>query len=98
MLGAVREIHQFELVVSLPYNLRGSISIGDISDAFAGLLREEGCPDLDRLYYVGQLLTCYVLEMDLARKIVKLSINPKIVNGDFANFYVDMVSCPCMSK
>ena len=98
VLGAVREIHQCELVVSLPYNLRGSVGIGDISDVLVGLLQKEGCPDLHRLYYVGQLLTCYVLETDLARKIVKLTINPSIINNNVANIFVDMVSCRVKQK
>lgn len=92
VLGAVREVHQFELIMSLPYNLRGCVGIGDVSDPLVAVLREDARPDLGRLHYVGQLLTCYVLEMDLARKIAKLSINPKIVNGDVKTFSADMVS------
>lgn len=41
MLGAVLEIHEYEVLVSLPFNMRGSVAITDISDHMTKLLESE---------------------------------------------------------
>ena len=49
-------------------------------------------PKLARLFYVGQLLPCCVLEAD--KKNVVLSVNPKLVNARLtaSDLHVNMVS------
>ncbi|XP_033098849.1 protein RRP5 homolog [Anneissia japonica] len=41
LLGAVREIHDIELVISLPNNLHGYVQITDINDKYTERIREE---------------------------------------------------------
>ena len=41
LLGAVLEIHEYEVLVSLPFNMRGSVAIADVSDHMTKLLESE---------------------------------------------------------
>ena len=41
LLGAVREMHTFDMTVSLPYNMVGVVSCNDISDPFLELMKRE---------------------------------------------------------
>lgn len=41
LLSAVLEIHEYEVLVSLPFNMRGSVAIADISDYMTKLLESE---------------------------------------------------------
>ena len=41
ILGAVLEIHEYEVLVSLPFNMRGSVAITDISDHMTRQLESE---------------------------------------------------------
>ena len=41
ILGAVLEVHEFEVVFSLPFNMRGSIAISDVSDLLSQKLQSE---------------------------------------------------------
>lgn len=92
MLAAVREIQSYRLVMSLPFNMTGSVNIGDISDPLANLAqqqidqdeqRDEDKPltELSRLFHVGQILPCFVLDVDTKRRHVQLTINPRLVNS-----------------
>ena len=75
--------------MSLPFNMTGSVNIGDVSDPLSSLINtveeeESGgkkVPDLSKMYRVGQLLSCYVLNVNDSEKQVKLSINPKLINN-----------------
>lgn len=82
VLCAVREIQQYKLIVSLPFNFTGSINIGNISDPLASQFdpdsSEMKVPELSKMFCVGQLLPCYILEG--GDKIIQLSINPCLVN------------------
>ena len=43
VLGAVQEIRDFEISVSLPYNMCGTVTIGNVSDTLTeGVIEEEG--------------------------------------------------------
>ena len=82
ILGAVREIHQYRLLLSLPFNMTGFVNIGDVSDPLAaeGHDSEEDAPNLLEMFYIGQILTCYVLEVTVQQKHVPLALNPRLVN------------------
>lgn len=41
LLGVVNEIYQLEATVSLPFNMRGTVGIGDISDHITTLVERE---------------------------------------------------------
>ena len=41
ILGAVLEVHEYEVLVSLPFNMRGSVAIADVSDQMTQLLESE---------------------------------------------------------
>ena len=41
ILGAVLEIHEYEVLVSLPFNMRGSIAATDVSDHMTRQLETE---------------------------------------------------------
>ena len=42
LLGAIREIHQYNLIVSLPNNATGYVSIGNVSDPITEWAKGEG--------------------------------------------------------
>ena len=104
MLGAVREIQSYRLVMSLPFNMTGSVNIGNISDPLANLAqqqvdqneqRDEDKPltDLSQLFHVGQVLPCFVLDVDTQRRHAQLTINPRLVNSQIVarNLRLNMV-------
>ena len=41
LLGAVREIHNFDVTVSLPYNMVGVVSLSDVSDPLLEMVKRE---------------------------------------------------------
>ena len=41
LLGAVLEVHEYEVLVSLPFNMRGSVAIADVSDHMTKVLQSE---------------------------------------------------------
>lgn len=41
ILGAVLEIHEYVAVMSLPFNMRGTVAISDISDHVTKLVESE---------------------------------------------------------
>ena len=47
LLGAVREIHQHNIIFSLPFNMFGSVSINNISDTLSSAIRKEVLKDED---------------------------------------------------
>lgn len=46
-LGMVKEVHDYELVVSLPNNLTGTVAITAISDTYTELLQKVADQSLD---------------------------------------------------
>ncbi|KAF9215680.1 rRNA biogenesis protein rrp5 [Podila verticillata] len=80
-----------ELVVSLPNNLTGYVTITEISDE---LLESETLPSLKDLFYVGQWVQCVIVGLqqgasggsaasgsDKHRRKILLSLKPFIVNA-----------------
>ncbi|KAJ8026191.1 Protein RRP5-like [Holothuria leucospilota] len=96
VLGAVKEIREFELIVSLPNGIIGHVQITKISNAFTNLLEKlstlameeealESATSLNRLYNLGDLVSCRVLEVKAEKNNytkVDLSLNPADVNKD----------------
>ncbi|XP_048464836.1 protein RRP5 homolog isoform X3 [Rhincodon typus] len=90
LLGCVKEVTDFELVVGLPHGLTGYVSLTNICDAYTKSLREqideelsEDLVALSDLYSPGMVVRCAVYELGKTkanRHSLKLSINPKDVN------------------
>ncbi|XP_069045275.1 protein RRP5 homolog isoform X2 [Lepisosteus oculatus] len=91
LLGCVKEVNDFELVVSLPSGLTGFVQITNISDSYTKLLSEqldsaqslEETLTLPRLFPPGMLLRCVVSSVEVTKgghQSLKLSVNPREVN------------------
>ncbi|CAL8388333.1 unnamed protein product [Arctogadus glacialis] len=90
MLACVKEVADFDVVMSLPCGLLGFLQIKSISDGYTKLLGEqlrsqgtEEISSLDRVFRPGMLLRCVVLKLDITKGgalSIKLSINPKLLN------------------
>uniref|UniRef100_A0AAQ5YX76 Protein RRP5 homolog n=1 Tax=Amphiprion ocellaris TaxID=80972 RepID=A0AAQ5YX76_AMPOC len=90
MLGCVKEVTDFEVMVSLPCGLQGFLSIKNICDSYAKLLAEqldaadtEDICSLPHLFHPGMVLRCIVAKLDRTKRgslSIQLSVNPKLVN------------------
>ncbi|XP_044173478.1 protein RRP5 homolog [Acropora millepora] len=95
LLGAIKEVNEFDLVVSLPNGLHGFIHSTHINEKITEKLHEEmnagesnddeTCfPGLHKYFKVGSLVQCNVLEIegsDQGQRKIKLSLDPKEVNS-----------------
>ncbi|XP_064320140.1 protein RRP5 homolog isoform X2 [Phalacrocorax carbo] len=90
-LGCIKEVSDYELVVSLPNGLSGFVPVTQISDAYSKMLSKqvaegELLEDLNSLldmYSPGTLVRCIVTSVERSadgRRSIKLSIDPKKVN------------------
>ncbi|KAK7165863.1 hypothetical protein R3I93_005826 [Phoxinus phoxinus] len=91
MLGCVKEVSEFEVVVGLPSCLVGYLPIYNICDSYTKILNnrldsedtpEEVAP-LSQLFTPGMLVRCVVSSLESAKEghvSLKVSINPKDVN------------------
>uniref|UniRef100_A0A8B9P867 Protein RRP5 homolog n=1 Tax=Apteryx owenii TaxID=8824 RepID=A0A8B9P867_APTOW len=91
LLGCIKEVNDFELVISLPNGLSGFVPVTQISDAYSKMLSEqvakgellEDLNSLSDMYSPGTLVRCIVTSVEKSadgRQSIKLSINPKKVN------------------
>uniref|UniRef100_A0A8V5G267 Protein RRP5 homolog n=1 Tax=Melopsittacus undulatus TaxID=13146 RepID=A0A8V5G267_MELUD len=91
LLGCIKEVSDYELVVSLPNGLSGFVPVTQISDAYSKLLSKqvaqgellEDLHSLVDLYSPGTLVRCIVTTIEKSadgRRSIKLSIDPKKVN------------------
>ncbi|NXP19863.1 RRP5 protein, partial [Scytalopus superciliaris] len=91
LLGCVKEVSDYELVISLPSGLSGFVPVTQVSDAYSKLLSKqvaqgelpEGLNSLSDMYSPGTLVRCIVASIeksDDGRRSIKLSIDPKKVN------------------
>ncbi|GCC31019.1 hypothetical protein chiPu_0009473 [Chiloscyllium punctatum] len=90
LLGCVKEVNDFELVIGLPQGLTGYVSLTNICDAYTKSLREQIDEELSEdlvvlsdLYSPGMVIRCAVYELGKTNSnhhSLKLSINPKDVN------------------
>uniref|UniRef100_A0A672TTY3 Protein RRP5 homolog n=1 Tax=Strigops habroptila TaxID=2489341 RepID=A0A672TTY3_STRHB len=92
LLGCIKEVSDYELVISLPNGLSGFVPVTQISDAYSKLLSKqvaqgELLEDLNSLvdmYSPGTLVRCIVTTIEKSadgRRSIKLSIDPKKVNN-----------------
>ncbi|CAL8332402.1 unnamed protein product [Merluccius merluccius] len=89
-LACVKEVADFDVVMSLPCGLQGFLQIANICDAYTKLLSEqlnarktEEICSLDRIFRPGMVVRCVVLKLDVTKGgslSIKLSINPKLLN------------------
>uniref|UniRef100_A0A8B9Z698 Protein RRP5 homolog n=1 Tax=Buteo japonicus TaxID=224669 RepID=A0A8B9Z698_9AVES len=91
LLGCIKEVSDYELVVSLPSGLSGFVPVTQISDAYSKLLSKEVAQgelledlnSLSDMYSPGMLVRCIVTSVEKSadgRRSIKLSIDPKKVN------------------
>ncbi|XP_026706791.1 protein RRP5 homolog isoform X1 [Athene cunicularia] len=91
LLGCIKEVSDYELVISLPNGLSGFVPVTQISDAYSKMLSKqvaqgEILEDLNSLmdmYSPGTLVRCIVTSVEKSadgRRSIKLSIDPKKVN------------------
>ncbi|NXA52839.1 RRP5 protein, partial [Nothocercus julius] len=91
LLGCVKEVNDFELVISLPNGLCGFVPVTQISDAYSKMLSEqvaegelqEDLNSLSDMYSPGTLVRCIVTSVEKSadgRRSIRLSTNPKKVN------------------
>ncbi|NXP78545.1 RRP5 protein, partial [Ramphastos sulfuratus] len=91
LLGCIKEVSDYELVVSLPNGLSGFVPVTQISDAYSKMLSKEVAQGelledlnlLSDMYSPGMLVRCIVTSVEKSadgRRSIKLSINPKMVN------------------
>lgn len=64
LLGVVAEVNEKDLVIGLPGGLRGLVRSMDAVDPFLNDQTEDGEGSLPRVFHVGQLVSCIVLQMD----------------------------------
>ncbi|KAF9977457.1 rRNA biogenesis protein rrp5 [Actinomortierella ambigua] len=85
-----------ELVVALPNNLTGYVSIADLSAEISEKLEDEGeeLPDLSSMFHIGQWVLCAIVELqeaasgasaasgsDKHRRKIILTLMPQVVNA-----------------
>uniref|UniRef100_H3C389 Protein RRP5 homolog n=1 Tax=Tetraodon nigroviridis TaxID=99883 RepID=H3C389_TETNG len=90
LLGAVKEVADFEVTVSLPCGLQGYLSIKNICESYTKVLSKQlDSSDIEEIYSLphlfcpGMVLRCLVAKLDTSKGgnlSIQLSINPKLVN------------------
>ncbi|KAM6105149.1 LOW QUALITY PROTEIN: protein RRP5 homolog [Pterocles gutturalis] len=91
LLGCIKEVSDYELVISLPNGLLGFVPVTQISDAYSKMLSKqvsqgellEDLNSLSDMYSPGTLVRCIVTSVEKSadgRRSIKLSIDPKKVN------------------
>lgn len=97
VLGAIKEIHDLELVVCLPNNLIGTVAITEVSDEISqkvetianGEVEDEelSIPDLHSFFKVGDMVRCIIIELKTegtdAKKKINLSLKPRLLYADY---------------
>ncbi|CAC5391019.1 RRP5 [Mytilus coruscus] len=99
VLGCVKEVHDYEVILSLPGGLSGVVPITNISDAYHDQLKQlagqSGTEDdiedsdihsLHEIFKIGTILPSKVVNIGKNTKgktAIKLTINPKAVNQEF---------------
>nr|XP_058962333.1 protein RRP5 homolog [Pocillopora verrucosa] len=97
VLGAIREVNEYDMAISLPNGLGGFVHITNINEKITERLKnilevdESGntedtpsFPGLAKFFTVGSLVQCSVLETEgpkPGKKKIKLSVDPKELNS-----------------
>lgn len=103
LVGAVKEINELDLVISLPNQLTGFVSITEISDLITQQVSrvakaddndEEELPDLNDYFSIGMPVIVSITRLEdtnqkeqLKRRI-ELSMRPEIINSDLSAQHV----------
>ncbi|XP_067114996.1 protein RRP5 homolog isoform X2 [Osmerus mordax] len=89
VLGCIKEVTDFEVMVSLPSGLTGYLAISNISDSYTKMVREQLDSDAEEIFSLpdlfspGMLLRCSIVRLNPTKRgavSIQLSINPKEVN------------------
>eukprot|EP01130_Rhizamoeba_saxonica_P018644 TRINITY_DN9400_c0_g1_i1.p1 TRINITY_DN9400_c0_g1~~TRINITY_DN9400_c0_g1_i1.p1 ORF type:complete len:1891 (-),score=497.58 TRINITY_DN9400_c0_g1_i1:96-5768(-) len=96
-LGSVEEINEYDLVISLPDNISGTVSIAEISDTLTDILIAESegvevdVPELSDIFTVGEFIKVSVLAVKRSRGslVVELTMRESILN-----YGLDIASIP----
>ncbi|XP_004680525.1 PREDICTED: protein RRP5 homolog [Condylura cristata] len=91
ILGCVKEVHELELVISLPNGLQGFVQVTEICDTYTKKLNEQVAQEeplkdlagLPELFSPGMLVRCVVSSLvvkERGKRNVRLSLNPQKVN------------------
>lgn len=91
LLGCVKEVSEFEVVVALPSGLIGYLPIYNICDSYTNILKKrldsedslEEVTPLSQLLTPGMLIRCVVSSLQSSKEgrvSLKVSVNPKEVN------------------
>ncbi|XP_022789365.1 protein RRP5 homolog [Stylophora pistillata] len=97
VLGAIREVNEYDMVMSLPNGLSGFVHITNVNEKITERLKnilevdESGdtedtpsFPGLTKFFAVGSLVQCSVLETEGSKpgqRKIKLSVDPKELNS-----------------
>ncbi|CAH3149742.1 unnamed protein product, partial [Porites evermanni] len=98
VLGAIKEVNEYDMVISLPNGLSGFVHITHINEKITEKLKEEleagetkdsetNLPELGKFFTTGCLVQCSVLELEGSKpgqKKIKLSLEPKEVNSSLS--------------
>ncbi|KCV69238.1 hypothetical protein H696_04655 [Fonticula alba] len=110
LLGAIKEIGELELAISLPNGLTGYVHIAEISPYVTAQVEhvaaQEGddisLPNLAEIFRVGDFVRCVITELgrtETNRNRIDLSINPQKVNlGITADDLVSNMMLSCSVK
>ncbi|XP_048585462.1 protein RRP5 homolog isoform X2 [Nematostella vectensis] len=109
LLGAVKEVGEFELIISLPNGLSGFVHILDINEKLMSALAkssteeriEDSIPSLGDLFTVNSLVVCVVKELlgsKHGHRKVKLSLRPEDVNAGVTTIVPGFVLPGCVSS
>ncbi|XP_062605737.1 protein RRP5 homolog [Saccostrea cucullata] len=101
VLGCVKEVHEYNLIISLPNNLSGTVALTQISPAYTQQLQrltqlseedvaneETDVADLHTLFKVGTIVPCKVLSVQNTKQSgvkIKLSLKPEDINRDLTS-------------
>ncbi|XP_060588543.1 protein RRP5 homolog [Ruditapes philippinarum] len=96
MLGYVRQIKNYAVMIALPNGLSGVVPITNISQAYSESLQRfsegqnqnaEGICTLAELFQVGMIVPCKLTELEKSAEnnMLTLTINPKDVNSDLSS-------------
>ncbi|XP_011862009.1 PREDICTED: protein RRP5 homolog [Vollenhovia emeryi] len=97
LLGRIRCVKQFELIVSLPDGLVGSVDVSDISKAYTkqledliAMVKGKVPVSLTHMFKYGDYVTCYVVVVrDLSSDIhCSLSLDPELINQNISINYL----------
>ena len=102
VLGCVKEVRDYEVIVSLPNEMTGKFSITEVSEVYTDKLKKLAAGQfyeddskplgLHDIFHVGLVVRCFITEFlqDLKKTII-LSVKPSLVNQYISDFKEGMV-------